>query len=138
MTDPALLVQGAIVAAIKADAECQSLFGARIFDFIVADPVPPMPYASFGPSQVIQDDADCINGAQVFQQIDVWSEEPEFVECKRISGVLRRLLHHMAVTRDGATFEIEHRFTTTARDSDGVTSHAVMSFFALIDQPEGV
>lgn len=131
MIDPSLALQRAIVTILNADADVKALIDLRVFD-----DVPPnvdFPYVSFGPSQDTSDDADCITGYEVFQQIDVWSRELGFDECKTVSHAVRKALHLTTITQDGMTFEIEHRFTNTNRDPDGLTSHGVLSFRALID-----
>ena len=133
MTDVSLAMQGAIVALLKASGPLQILLGpgSRIHDKVPLSA--PLPYISIGPAQVTQDDAACIDGAEVFQQIDVWSTEPGFLQCKTIVGQVRDILHRAQADGDGLAFEIEHRFTTYLRDGDGLTSHGVLSFRALID-----
>lgn len=133
MTDVSLAMQGAIVTLLKASAPLAALLGAgtRIHDKVPLAAA--LPYISIGPAQVTSDDADCIDGAEVFQQVDVWSTEPGFMQCKTIAGQVREILHRAQATGDGLAFEIEHRFTTYLRDGDGLTSHAVLSFRSLID-----
>jgi len=139
MTDPSLAMQGAIVAALKASVAVTALIGgpteARIFDRVPEKQV--FPYIAFGPAQVIQQDATCIDGSEVYQQIDVWSRLPGFPECKRVAEAVREALHRLDATFGDLGFEIEHQFTNYLRDPDGLTSHAVLSFRAEIDQSDG-
>lgn len=131
MSSQTLAMQGAIVDALKADAALNAVLQKRVFDRVPENVA--LPYISIGPAQMTEDDADCMDGAEVFQQVDVWSKEPGYTECKKIGGLVRKALHRLTVTRDGFTFQIEHRFTTEQRDGDGITSHGILSFRALID-----
>ena len=131
MSSQTLAMQGAIVDALKAYAPLNQILQKRVYDRVPEGVA--LPYISIGPSQLTQDDFDCTDGAEVFQQVDVWSKEPGYTECKKIGALVRQALHRLTVTRDGFTFQIEHRFTTEQRDGDGITSHGVLSFRALID-----
>lgn len=131
MTDPSLLVQAAIVERLRAAEGV----GNIIYDRVPRDVV--TPYISIGQSQVNSDDAECIDGFEVFQQVDVWSTKPGFEECKALGEKVRAALHRKEILIDGLPFEIEHQFTNTFRDSDGLTSHGVLSFRVLIDLKQG-
>lgn len=128
--DPSLALQRAITGLLNSDADVKALIGLRVYDDV--PPTDEFPYASFGPSQINSQDADCLTGFEVFLQIDIWSRELGFEEAKAVSEAVRKSLHNSAVTQDGLTFDIEHRFTNTNRDPDGVTNHAVLSFRAEI------
>jgi hypothetical protein len=133
MTDVALTLQDAIVAALRNDADVTALVGQRIYDR-----VPPMvekPYITIGPADVTSNDADCVNGNDVTQQIDVWSVEPGFAQCKDVGGAVRKCLDKITVTQDGLTFEIENRAVRYFMDADGLTAHGVITVQALIDTP---
>lgn len=132
MIDVALALQDALVAALRADAAVAALVGARIYDRVPLNAE--RPYISMGPAQVTEERMDCIDGAEVFQQIDCWSSEPGFGECKTLASAARAALNRLPAAQAGLNFEIEHRFTSVFRDGDGLTSHAVLSFRALIDQ----
>lgn len=131
MIDPSLILQRAIVTALKADATCKALVDVRIYDDV--PPSAPFPYVSIGPGQSIPNDADCIIGFDVFQQIDVWSREIGYDECKTIAEAVRAALHNIEFSQDGVTFEIQHQFTNYNPDPDGTTRHGVLSFRAQID-----
>jgi hypothetical protein len=124
MNTAELALQGAVVDAVIAA-------GYRIYDRI--NEYPKFPYCSIGPSDITQDDAECIDGSEVNLQLDIWSRDPGFREAKQIGGALRQALHRLEATRDGLTFQIEHRITRYFRDPDGLTSHGAMSLVALID-----
>jgi hypothetical protein len=132
MIDVSLALQDAVVAALRTDESVSALVGPRVYDRVPSGAV--RPYISIGPSQATQDDATCIEGMEVFQQVDVWSSQPGYAECKTIAAAVKTALHRLEIEKSGVTFEIEHRFTNTFRDADGLTSHSVLSFRALIDQ----
>lgn len=138
MSDPSLMMQIAIVAALKADAGVQAVvnpdgkvIGMGVYDNVT--PTAKCPYISIGPSDVVGFDAECITGGDVTMQVDVWSRLPGFLECKQLAGLVRNALHHFAATVDGVSFEIEASFTHYMRDTDGLTSHAAISFKSSID-----
>jgi hypothetical protein len=132
MSDPSLAMQGAIVTALKADPAVQDLAGARVIDRAQSQIA--LPFVSIGPAQHIQDDADCIDGSELFQQVDCWSREPGFVEVKRLADAVRRAVHRQTFSFDGFAFEIEHRVTRYMRDADPNTSHAAIEFRAFVDE----
>lgn len=131
MTDTTLALQQAIISAVREDATLIELIGKRIYD------APPAtvakPYITIGPADVIAADADCIDGDEITQQIDVWSIEPGKAECKTICGALRTLLRRLQCNQGGLRFEIEHQSTRVLNDADGLTTHGVVTVRAIID-----
>lgn len=69
----------------------------------VYEDVPPDPfgsksaYISFGPMDTAEDDADCIDGVVTTLQIDIWSKAPGQLECKTLTDLVRRALHHKSL-----------------------------------------
>lgn len=132
MSDPALTLQKAIRDKLLATADVTALVGTRVYDRVPIDAT--YPYISIGPTQTIADDAECIEGFEVFQQIDVWSQKPGFPEEKEIAGAARRAIHRIDLSLEGfALVEIEHRVTRHMRDPDGLTSHAAIEFRAMVE-----
>lgn len=132
MNDPSAALQKAIVAHLKADALVTTVLAQRVYDRV---PVPPIwPYASIGPAQALEDDADCVEAFEVFQQVDVWSEDPGFLEAKEIAGMVRKALHGAELALDGFVLnEIRVRNIRYLRAPDGLTSHAVIDIRALLE-----
>lgn len=131
----ALAVQGAIVTALKADAGVLAYVRETNGKVRVYDDVPPdatFPYISIGPSQSNRQDADCFRGSEVFIQVDVWSRERGYTECKRLGDAVETALNDLDTVNGGLSFTIDHRFTNYLRDNDGITSHGVLSFRAEI------
>lgn len=134
MTSPSLELQGAIVARLKATGAVTSIAGSRIYDAVPAGAT--FPYVSFGPSDELQDDADCITGFEVTMQLDCWSRAGGFVELRRLADAVRAAVHGYEFTLSAnALVNFEHRVTRMFRDPDGITSHAAMTFTALVEQP---
>lgn len=134
MTSPSLELQGAIVARLKAYPALSSIVESRVYDQVPAEVV--FPYLSWGPDQSVSDDADCIAAFEVSIQIDAWSRAVGLPEVKQIAEAVRSALHdHDLALAENALVSIQHRQTRNFRDPDGLTSHAVIEFVALIEQP---
>lgn len=134
MTSPTLELQGAIVAKLKATGTVTALIGTRIYDSVPSTAT--FPYVSFGPEQILEDDAECITGFEVFMQLDAWSRGVGFPEVKRIAEAVRKTLHDFdLVLTDNALVSFQHRQTRVFRDPDGLTAHAAIEFIGLVEQP---
>ncbi|MGO4339008.1 DUF3168 domain-containing protein [Labrys sp. KB_33_2] len=130
MADPSLALQGVIYPRLQAD--CPSVSG-RVYDR------PPQavvfPYIGLGEVQIVDDSADCIDGVEAFITLHVWSRAVGQVEAKRIASEIHSSLNGAELDLGSAwQFHlIEHRSTNYLSDPDGVTTHAVITFRALID-----
>ena len=128
--DPSLELQGRVVSALKA----AGIVGGRVHDAVPEKPT--FPYISIGPWTSTSDNADCVLTDEISAQIDVWSRQPGFVEAKQIAHDVRRVLRDADLTlASNALVLFEHRITRAMRDPDGLTSHAVLTFTALIEEP---
>ncbi len=132
-TDPALALQGAITARLKAAA---TEAGTRIYDTVPRDNngniTAPFPYISLGEAIVTYNGADCYDGSDTALDVHVWSRAVGFPECKRIADAVRTDLNNAEFALDGHTLEsLEIERTQYLRDPDGITRHAVLSFRAL-------
>jgi hypothetical protein len=135
MANVELEVQGAIVSRLKADSAVTALVNGRIYDSVPSNAA--FPYISIGPADSVADDADCITGLLVAQQIDCWSRGVGYPEVKKIADAVRAALHdreaEMPLASNGMTF-FEHRNSRFTRDPDGLTSHAILGFEAAIQR----
>lgn len=131
MTNPAQEFQKAIIAKLRTTEG----IGDIVFDRVPTSQA--KPYISLGASQVIQDDADCLDGFECFRQVDVWSVKPGFEECEAFAELVRAALHRHEFMIDGLPFEVEHQSTNYIRAGDGLTSQAALSFRVLIDLQQG-
>lgn len=128
MSDPSLPLQAAIVAALKGNSPPVS---QRIYDAIPAAPV--FPYVSLGTMQVLPDKADCIDGTEVFVQIDAWSRAVGYPEVKAMGAAIVAALDDREMTVTGFTCVVfELQSVNYLRDPDGLTSHAALTFHALL------
>jgi len=130
-----LEIQGAIVARLKADPAVAALVNGRVYDAVPAGAA--MPYVTLGPCDSVDDDAECITGLIVAQQIDVWSRGVGFPEAKKIVDAVRAALHGQEAALPLATNAMtyfEHRNSRISRDPDGLTSHGVLSFEAAVQR----
>jgi hypothetical protein len=131
MSDPSLALQKAMVDVLKAVGALPDVVGGRVYDDVAASAA--FPYVSLGPAQVLPDKAGCIDGAEVFQQIDVWSRGVGFPECKTIAQAIVAKLDDVNLTVDGwAVIVLEHQDTRYLRDPDGLTKHAAITFRSLL------
>lgn len=132
----ALTLQRALVAALKADAAVAALTGGRVFDDVPTSAA--FPYVSLGTMQEIEDEADCIEGSEIFVDLHVWSRPPGrengSVEAKRIATAIRRALRQFAPdTGNEPVLLLEYRTTRFMKDQDGMTQHGVITFRALTE-----
>ncbi|MDH0126677.1 DUF3168 domain-containing protein [Brucella intermedia GD04153] len=139
MTSPTYELQGRIAALLKADPTLASLIKGRVYDSVPSaegQVTAKFPYVSFGPSDELSDDADCIDGFEITMQIDVWSRAVGFPECRRIVDAVRKALPEDGILlADNALVTFNHRISRIFRDPDGKTSHGAMTFEAFVEQP---
>lgn len=131
MSDPSLPLQKALIDTLKSVYALPSVVGGRVYDDVAASAT--FPYVSLGPTQVLPDKAGCIDGAEVFQQIDVWSRGVGFPECKTIAEAIIARLDDADLIVEGFTvIVLEHQDTRYLRDPDGLTKHAAITFRSLL------
>lgn len=136
MSDVSLALQAAIIAALKNASAITAIVGARVYDNVPIGAS--FPYVTYGEDQVIEDDADAgecqIEGMEVFTSVHAWSRALGRVEVKRLGGAIREAIHNTALSVTGFRVHlIEHESTRYLRDPDGITSHGVVLFRALLD-----
>ncbi|MGW9332720.1 DUF3168 domain-containing protein [Bosea sp. NPDC055594] len=129
MADPSLVLQGAFNARLRVQV---AALGGRFFDRVPADVV--FPYLEYGEFQTVDDGAQCHDGQEVFATLHVWSRAIGQVEVKTIAGAVRGALHEAELDLGAAWqfLEIAHQDTRYLKDPDGLTSHAVLTFRALV------
>lgn len=133
MSDPSLELQAAIVGMLKANSGVQAIVGnpARVYDEVPNNPT--FPYISLGDNQVLPDKADCIDGTEIFWQIDGWARDPTFPMAKKIGKAVKAALDDQPVTVSGyAVVVCEHNTTNYLHDPDGITRHVAVNFRFLI------
>jgi hypothetical protein len=129
MSDPSLELQHSLVAALQNNIGSE--VGSRIYDEV--NPKNNFPYVTLGDSQVLPDKAECIDGVEVFMQVDVWSRKVGYAETKQIVKNILNVLDDKPPALIGfvaVTFEIQD--IRYMRDPDGITRHAALTFRSLI------
>lgn len=131
MSDPSIELQAALVAALKAVGALPEVVAGRVYDAV--PPAAEYPYVTLGPCQVLPLKAGCIDGAEVYPQIDVWSQAVGYPEAKRIAKAIVAALDDQELAIDGhSTVLFEHQSTNYLREPDGKTSHAAITFHGSI------
>lgn len=140
MGSAVLELQGAIVSLLKADAGVSAIVDARIFDHVPrsaqsGEITAQFPFVGIAGTDEQSDLIDCIDGIDLSIDIDCWSRKPGAPEVRAIAHAVRAALHEADVSlSDNALVLLQHRQTRTFRDPDGLTSHAVLTFEALLEQ----
>lgn len=106
----------------------------------IYDMVPPDPwgtvqgYVSFGPTQVVNDDAECLVNQDHYIQIDCWSRQHS-VHCKRMVDTVAAALNNapLALSDNGLIgITVENR--QVLRDPDGLTAHGILSVKVMVEE----
>jgi hypothetical protein len=127
MSDPSLELQAALVAALKAIP----IADGRIYDAVPTSAT--FPYVSLGDCQVLPDKADCLDGVEVYPQIDVWSRSVGYPEVKTITKAVLAALDDQPISVDGfnvVVFEVQD--VRYLRDPDGLSRHAAITFHGIL------
>jgi len=131
MSDPSLELQAAIVGKLKNDPGVQAVVGQRVYDEVPNNPT--FPYISIGDNQVLPDKANCIDGTEIFWQLDGWARDPTFPMTKQISKAVVAALDDQAITVTGyAVVVCEISTVNYLHDPDGITRHVAINFRFLI------
>lgn len=134
MTAPALELQGAIVAALKADAGVDALIGDRIYDRVPVNAS--FPYVSWGIPDQVDDSNDCSDIVEVNVTLHVWSRDYGTVQATRVAAAIRDAIHDAALSlTDNALIYIVYRNTAPGPSDDGLTTHLMVMFRAEVQTP---
>ncbi|NMG39887.1 DUF3168 domain-containing protein [Chelativorans sp. ZYF759] len=94
-------------------------------------------YISFGPSDVVEDDAECIVGGEHTFQIDCWSRRVGMVHCRRLVDRVKAALHEKDLElAENALVQIRVTFRRILGDPDPLTTHGVVTVQALIEETD--
>ncbi|MGM4909122.1 DUF3168 domain-containing protein [Rhizobium sp. 768_B6_N1_8] len=92
-------------------------------------------YISFGSSDVVDDDADCIVAGEHTLQIDVWCRQVGLAPCKKIVDAVKSLLHEAEIELETmGLVEIRCSLRRVFTDADGLTGHGVLQFSAFVEE----
>lgn len=135
MMDPALPVQAALFAALKAHAGLAAAFGGppRIYDYVPVDGARQVtaafPFVHLGEDQVVSDADQCHDASTLYTTVHVWSRRPGKVEAKTIMAQV--CLAADAILPVAGFQMIAHAVDDGPRyltDGDGLSTHAVATF----------
>lgn len=121
--DASLPLQKAVLTALKS----ANIAGQRIYDAVPSSPV--FPYVSFGPVDVLTEEADEYEGSDATLQIDAWSRATGSVEVKQLGRAIRGALHGASLPLDENQRLVALTVSSVRymNDPDGLTSHAIVS-----------
>lgn len=127
-------LQVLIYERLVADVTVGALVGDRIYDRPPA--TVPVPYITFGPSDYVPDDDECIDGRIETVQLDVWSEAQDGKrECKAIVDAVKAALHDAEADLDsGALNTMRVVLVRVFDDPDGRTTHGIVQVECMIDE----
>lgn len=127
-------LQALIYQRLVTDAGVHAVVGDRIYDNPIGKD--DFPYVSFGPSDAVEDDADCITGRVETIQIDCWSRyQGGFKEVKALADAVKKALHRYSGTLTvNALVEMTVQTIRCFRDPDGITSHGVVTVQAIVEE----
>lgn len=92
-------------------------------------------YISFGPTDVIEDDAECIVGGVFTVQLDCWSRKLGTYHCKSIVDAVKAALHdHDAQLASYGLVQMRVTMRRVFGDPDGLTMHGVVIVEAQIEE----
>ncbi|RVO85671.1 DUF3168 domain-containing protein [Sinorhizobium meliloti] len=137
MASPELELQGAIVSRLKADVGLLALING-VYDQPpdTAFATPKESYVTIGEAQFLRDDATCVSGGEVYLTMHAWSRKVGYPVAKQIADAVAESLHLAPLTlATNRLISIMHRQTRVFRDTDGLTSHAVIDFVANVEKP---
>lgn len=127
-------LQTAIFQRLTTTAAVTAIVGTRVYDLAPQDAA--FPHVSFGPSDTVEDDDECITGRIETIQLDCWSRAPDgFRECKSLVDAVKAALHyHSANLTAGALVDMRVTLTRVFRDPDGLTSHGVVQVECMVEE----
>lgn len=128
-------LQTFIRARLLAMPAVTALVGERVFD-APKNPVD-YPYVTFGPSDYVPDDIECIDGRIETQQIDIWSKALDGkAEAKRICDAIKGALHdHDAEPAVGALVSLRVTLVRVMDDPQPGIFHGIVDVRAQIEEP---
>lgn len=134
---PQAELQKLLFETVTGTAAIMALSGG-VYDRVPTDPFKGKnSYISFGPTDVVDDGADCVVSGSHSFQLDVWSRAVGQVEAKRIVDLLHKTLHEAELEMtDNALAEIRVDFRRVFPDSDPLITHGVVTVAASIQEPD--
>lgn len=127
-------LQRGMVTKLKTSTDLKALIADPIRLFQDVPPGPTFPYVAIGQTQRLPDLAECLDGAEIFADLHIFSRGKGYEEVKRIGATLIDELHYATLSLS------EHRCVLIELaneryfvDQDNTTKHGVVTFRALVD-----
>lgn len=142
-TDSQVELQKLLFDTLTGDSYVMDLADG-VYDAVPPDPFnpwgPKKGYISFGPSDVTNEDAECLVETIHTVQIDCWSRQVGSVHCKRMVDAVYAVLHENSSIElsANALVEIQIILRQVFRDPDGLTTHGVLQVQAMIEESANV
>lgn len=138
MASASVELQTVIYQRLVADAAIHALVADRIFD---RRPDPSVgstdfPCITFGPSDYVTDDADCITGRTETIQLDCWARAGgKLRPAREIADAVKKSLHgYEADLATNALVEMRVELVRAFADPDGLTAHGVVQVRCLVEE----
>ncbi|WP_313026649.1 DUF3168 domain-containing protein [Brucella sp.] len=130
-------LQRYLYAALRTVPEVTNLAGGRVYDRVPStngQVTAQFPYVSFGPVNMIDDYADCVDGETHTIQLDVWSRAVGQGECKNIVDGIRKSLNRSQPELDeNAVVGVNIPISQIVRDPDGLTTHGIIQVEIMVE-----
>lgn len=138
MSDPSYAIQKALFDQLMASTDIRLLVGDRVYH----DVPPPTggdvraqkPYITIGEDQILSDQADCMDGAEVILTVHGWAIS--YPQSKRLSAAINDALdmnYELALVGHRLV-EIGVQDIRHLSEPDGISRHAVVTIRALTEK----
>lgn len=127
-------LQKLIFDRLVADVGVHAIVADRIFDN--RPDAATFPCVTFGPSDVIEDDAECITGLVETIQLDCWARSNARIGAvKPLVNAVKKALHLYHVEPpNSALVELRVTALRAFMDPDGLTAHGVVTVQAIMEE----
>lgn len=134
MTSVSVELQDAVLGLLRADTDVAALVQGRIYDHMPASGG--YPCITFGPSDYIEEDADCITARRETLQLDCWVQDHgRLWPARQLADAVKSALHLAdAALVQHALVEMRVGQVRVIPDPDGVTGHGIVPVTALIEE----
>jgi len=127
-------LQELVFGTLMSNGPVTAIVGKNVFDDVpTADPYPRI---TFGPSDSVSDDADCVDGEEITLQVDCWVRQSgKLHPCRQLVDAVKAALHeqNLALPDPYVLNTIRVQQTRVIRDPDGETAHGVVVVTALVE-----
>ncbi|MDF0598988.1 DUF3168 domain-containing protein [Psychromarinibacter halotolerans] len=134
---PTRALQAAIYEALLSSPAVTEIVGDRIFDAVPQSARNRFPRITFGPSDGLDAETDCVPADDLFFQIDCWTRaDGRLGPCRDLAEAVRDALHQVPIYA-ALPFAITSGRVARVRvfeDPDGETGHGVVSFEATVER----